>query len=144
MAQALIKLLLPASIGKAERQHCCCLFNTGKKFLSINGLALLSRKLVEYPNPYNSRKKYIQDYCLDRGYAGWGDNSVENITLKTGLCETFFGNLKGLFSQEYTLPTLTYLSCMFAMASSSSCQDLEGGRKACDSHSTTQGKQHHG
>lgn len=34
---------------------------------------------------------------------------------------------------------------MFTMASSGSCQHLEGtGRRACDSHPTTQGKQHNG
>lgn len=32
-----------------------------------------------------------------------GDDSVEIITLKIGLYETCFGNLKGLFSQEYYL-----------------------------------------
>lgn len=66
LVQTLIILLLPASIGKAERQHCCCLFSIGKKFSTINSLAPLSRKLVQHPNPSKSRKKYIQEYCSDR------------------------------------------------------------------------------
>lgn len=105
LVQALIKWLLPASIGKAEKQHCCCLFSIGKKLVTMNGLALLSRKLVQHPNPHNSRKIYSR--ILFKEYAGRGDSSMESISLKSGLCETWFGNLKGLFSQEYTLPTLT-------------------------------------
>lgn len=76
-----------------------------ERFLSIDGLAPLSRKEVQCPpHPGNSRKiLYIREHFSDRGYAGWGESSVESISEATGLCETEFGNWKSLFSQEYTL-----------------------------------------
>lgn len=117
LARALIWVLLPAPTGKTARQRSSCLLSAGKRFLSIDGWAPLSRKEVQCPpHPGKSRKiLYIREHFSDWGYAGWGESSVESISEATGLRETEFGNWKSIFSQEYTL---AWLSCMSTMASS--------------------------